>query len=267
MAGPKLLADPRLWRCAGLLLALLLPSAFAADADPPTAAPLRFLASEAWAMPFGQIRREAGRPELVDGIMKDWQEALAAALGRQPLIVLSSRKRAEQIVREQGADLRCLMNPDWIPAADRDRYDWPEPFLRIEQRLLSSRELPPVNSVAQLQGRVIGTVGGYFYPLLDEAFASGRLRREDAPTEQAAFDKQLKGRVDYTVVRELDYQYQRKRSAAAAKLLLSPLPVASNPVYCARIRSGTLTLEALNQAQRGLLQRGVLRAILRRHLE
>jgi polar amino acid transport system substrate-binding protein len=257
---------------AGLLAAALLlgagsglaqSAASMASATPP----LRFLVSEAWAMPFGEIRRSGGHTELVQGIMKEWQDQLAAALGRRAVIVFASRRREEGVVRDQGTDLRCLMSPEWIPTEDQSRYDWPESFLRIEQRLVGPAERQRIHSVEQLKGSIIGTVGGYLYPLLDEWFARGWMRRDDAPTEPTALAKQLSGRVDYTVMREIDLRYQQRQRPEVATLAISPLVVSSTPVYCARERGSEVSLDDINRAQRELLKRGRLAEILKRYLD
>lgn len=250
--------------------ALLLPAQAQAQAPaslPTAPQPLRFLVSEAWAMPFGEIRRGNAGSELVRGIMKEWQEQLAAALGREAQIVFASRKREETVVRDQGTDLRCLMSPEWIPPEDRERYDWPEPFMRIEQRLVGPQNRPRITSIDELKGHVVGTVGGYRYPLLDDWFARGLIRRDDAPSEPAAVAKQISGRVDYTVMREIDLRYLHKIRPEAAALVASPLVVSSTPVYCARARGATITVETLNRVQRELLQRGLLATIIKRHMD
>ncbi|GAA5174217.1 ABC transporter substrate-binding protein [Niveibacterium umoris] len=231
------------------------------EAGPSTPAPLYFGVSEAWAMPFGEIQTSGGRTALVGGIMKAWQEALAAELGRSAVPVILSRLREEQ--RDPGIhiDVRCFTTPEWVTDA-KARYDWPSPYMTIEERLVGASTSPTVQTLEDLHGKSVGTVLGYHYPLLDPLFASARITRDDAPNEAAAVRKQLAGRVDYTVMRTIDLAYLQRIDPNARALRASSLLITRTSVYCARSKSATISLEQLERAQTRLLGRGAFERIL-----
>lgn len=233
-----------------------------------TRAPVRFLVSEAWAMPFGDFTIVEGRRILTGGIMKAWQDELARALGRAPEVVVTSRNRQDNLINEGGVDLRCFTSPEWINAETRSLYEWPTPFLVIEERLVGLRNKPRVVAAGELRGLRIGTVLGYHYPSLEQAFAAQQAKRDDAPNEALALAKLLAGRVDYTVMREIDLRYARKSNGGATHdLVASPYIVNVTPVHCAVVKTGRISLQEFTRVQDQLLKRGRLKAIMAQHLD
>lgn len=231
-------------------------------------APVRFLVSEAWAMPFGDFTVVEGRRVLTGGILKAWQDDLAQALGRPPEVVVTSRNRQDYLINEGGVDLRCFTSPEWIKAESRSLYDWPTPFFVIEERLVGLRSKPRVQAASELRGLRIGTVLGYHYPSLEQAFATQQVKRDDAPNEALALAKQLAGRVDYTVMREIDLRYgQKSKGGATHELVASPYLVNVTPVHCAVVKSGRVSLQEFTRAQEQLLQRGKLKTIMAHYLD
>lgn len=212
-------------------------------------------------MPFGEFQTSGEHTTLTGGIMKAWQDALATELNRRAVPVLLSRLREEQHNPNVQIDVRCFTTPEWVSDA-QTRYEWPSPFMTVEERLVGAATQPTVQGLEDLRGQSIGTVLGYHYPLLDPLFAKGQIVRDDAPNETAALRKQFAGRVDFTVMRTLDLAYLQRIDSKARALRPSPLVITRTPVYCARSRSATISLEQLESAQARLLSRGALERIL-----
>ena len=256
---------PRAWlRLRGWLpgLLLLLPAAAPVHAAPP----LRFLTVEGHGMPLGEIRStRPGRAELSGGIISEWQEALARELQREPVNLILPRKRQDQAVARRQVDLRCFVSPEWLDAAAIADYEWPAPFMDVEERIIGKVGAAPVRTLDDLHGKAVGTVHGYQYRKLAPLFEDGRARRDDAPTEAALLAKQLAGRTDVSVMRALDFAYLQRRDPRLAALALAPLVVSRFSLYCARTRYSSVSLRELAAAQQRLLQAGVLDAILRKY--
>lgn len=246
-----------------MLLALLACACAAGQVRAQEAArpPLRFLVVEGHAMPLGESPRGA----LGAGIIREWQDALAAQLGRTPVNLVLPRKRQDQAVAQNKVDLRCFVSPEWLTKEAIAEYDWPAPFLAVEERVVTAAGAAPLRSLDELAGKTIGTVHGYQYRSLAPLFETRRARRDDAPSEAALLLKQLAGRTDVSVMRALDFAYLQRRDPRLSRLALSPLVVSSFSMYCARTKYGSVTLEALSAAQEKLLQAGVMDRILQKH--
>jgi ABC-type amino acid transport substrate-binding protein len=244
---------------AGLWLAWLPLSAAALP-------PLRFLVLDAHSMPFSEFKNTAsGRLELTGGIIKDWQDALARELHRTPVNIYYSRMRQDQAAASGQVDLRCFVSPEWVPPALRQQYDWPTPFMHVEERLAGSVGKPQIRSVNELHGKTVGMVLGYRYPALEPLFDRHLANRDNAPNEAGVLAKQLAGRTDYMAVRTLDFYYLQRQNPALGVLQLSPLVINIAPLYCARPKTSQLSLEELVQAQQRLLDAGTMEKILQRY--
>jgi ABC-type amino acid transport substrate-binding protein len=206
-----------------------------------------------------------GSPELTDGLIKDWQDALARELGRRPVTLILPRKRQDWAVEGRKVDLRCFVSPEWLTHDIIAQYDWPAPFMDVEERVVGPAGAPPIQTLQDLEGKTIGGVRGYAYRKLDPLFSSGRAKREDAPGETALLLKQLAGRTDVSLMRTLDFHYLRRTDPRTASLVLSPLVVSRFSMYCARTKYATVSLQALSAAQERLLQAGVLEKILQKY--
>lgn len=230
------------------------------------AQPVRFLMLENRTMPFGLVERGPdARLLLTAGITKDWQDALAKELGRPPAYVLLPRKRQDMAVAQKLVDLRCFVSPDWLTSEQVALYDWPASFFDVEERLIGPLNGKPVESIDELSGARIGTVLGYSYRSLDQLFANGRAKRDDASNEMFSLLKQAAGRTDFMVMRTLDFEYQQKIDPALKGLRLTPVVVSRFSMYCARPKYSSVTLRDLNNAQSRLLSTGVLDAILAKY--
>lgn len=227
--------------------------------------PLRFLVVDGRSMPMGLIRHTPHGPELAEGLIKDWQDALAHELGRRPVHLLLPRKRQDWAVESHKVDLRCFVSPEWLTPEIAAEYDWPAPFMEVEERVIGLADKPPALSMHDLEGKSIGGVHGYTYRNLDALFTSGKARREDAPGETALLLKQLAGRTDYSIMRTLDFQYLRRNDARMAALALSPLVVSHFAMYCARTKYSEVSLPELSGAQERLLHSGALERILQKY--
>jgi polar amino acid transport system substrate-binding protein len=224
--------------------------------------PVRFLVSEAWSMPFGEIvsTNNGVVNFLKRGIMLDWQNAIAAELNRTPVMVISSRKRMELYIENGQVDIRCFTAPDWV--SDKTLYFWPHPFYKIQDVLAGSSNLPLIKSLTELNGKSIGTVLGYHYRTLQPLFDAGIAFRDDAPSEMLALKKQLFGRTNYLVIRHINLEYQQQINPETRTLRVSPLAVEDQSIYCAIPKNGHITLAEYEAAQAKLLQAGVLEKIL-----
>lgn len=254
----------RAWLIPSFPLMLSFLSFFSSPAH--AAPPLRFLTVEGHGMPLGEIRStRPGHAELSGGIISEWQNALAQELKREPVNLILPRKRQDQAVARRQVDLRCFVSPEWLDAAAIADYEWPAPFMDVEERIVAKAGTAPVQQLEDLHGKAIGTVHGYQYRKLAPLFEAGRARRDDAPTEAALLAKQLAGRTDVSVIRALDFAYLLRRDPRLASLALAPLVVSRFSLYCARTRYGAVSLPELAAAQQRLLRAGVLDEILKKY--
>ena len=218
---------------------------------PARAADLLVLVDTGTDMPMARFNH--GR--LLEGIHKDFGEALAAELGRKVRFVTLPRKRIEKALATGEGDLLCSYVPEWLSGS----YSWSEPFLPITEVLVTPANLPRPASLEDVAGQRLGTVLGYYHPELEAALGKGFVR-EDGPNALINLQKLAAGRVQHAVTDLALIEYFRK-TGVLTQALHPPLPVKHYMGQCALSPKGQVTLGEVNAAIAVLLREGSIAAI------
>lgn len=226
--------------------------------------PLRVSVSEAWGPPFLLATTGADAPRR--GLIPDWYAVLESELGHPLLVHHAPPSRTKRRARSGEVDLRCFHDPAWEADEPVGLFvDVPQIGLAIEERIVGLAEAPMVSRLDQLTGKRVGTVLGYAYPALEVAFASGDIRREDAPAEMNVLEKQREGRTDYAVARLSTLAWLQQGDPRWRTLRASPWSVSSTPLYCGVRAGGPLDPKRLVAAQQRMVESGELAALLERY--
>lgn len=251
-------------RLKGMSTAVVVAAALGWPGLAPAREPLRVSVSVAWGPPF--LLPSSGGDAPRRGLIPDWYAALERELGRPLLLQHAPPARTKRRALEGKVDLRCFHHPDWEVAEAPDLFvEVQQVGIVVEERLVGRFDAPLVNGLAELRGRRVGTVLGYAYPPLTDAFARGEVRREDAPAEINALEKQREGRTDYAIVRSSMLAWLQREDPRWQVLRASPWVVSSLPMYCGVRRGGPLDPADLAAAQQRMVDSGALAAILARY--
>lgn len=256
---PSIARWSRIVFCSLVKISLTVDACAAPQAQASAEAPLRVYASSSWGPPFLLPRKQATDP--YRGFIPDWYDAMARVMNRpiELIFLPPNRLSRESALGQQ--DFRCFGSPSWVPAGATPWYlDAAQAFIDVDEVLVGAA--PLVARLEDLDGKRIGTVTGYAYPLLAAAFDGGRLRREDAPDELAMLRKQLHARTDYAVIRHWTLQYLQRMDPQWARLQVSPLRVSRTSLYCGVRRGGRLAVETIELAQGQLIRDGSLARLL-----
>ncbi len=158
-------------------------------------APLRFSVSDSWAMPLMQV--EDDRP--VQGILYDLLVSLATQVGQPAEFHVLARARISTAMEHGDIDVRCYISQAWLNNLSGD-YIWSIPLM-VQRNVLVSTHAQPVQ-VSRLTPQPIGTVLNYRYTSLDPLFASNKLTRDEARSEEQVLHKLVAGRFQYAVSNE-----------------------------------------------------------------
>jgi len=215
---------------------------------------LVFLAPKNQDMPVAGFQGDT----LVDGIIKDLGEAIAARLGLKARFLPMPSKRVSLALSAGEADGLCYVLPHWI---DGD-FNWSRPVVPTAGVIVASPGAPPLRSLADLAGKPVGTVLGYRYPTLD-AVLGRRFVRDDALSMVQLFSKQSHGRNAYAIVDKLSLDYHLKTDAQL-KLRIE-LVVNRSVTQCAFSRASKQPFEAVSRAIDALVAEGEVERMLARY--
>lgn len=236
-------------RASLIILILLLPVGALAQQGP-----LRLGLSDGTAPP-----RAGVDGDLSKGLLPDLMRMVADQLGRSSVIVPLPRKRVMSALTSGQVDVLCTLAVGWVPPDLRETVVLSVPLFS-EQNMVVSMAVPAAEdgrqrqTLADLTG-TIATVRGYLYPDLEEAFASGRLQRVDAPDEAVALKMVTHGRVRYGIVNRMIYGWSSRAVPLDGPFPRPVLLMRPEPVSCA-VPVGSESRDAVLAALRRIAASG-----------
>ncbi|MEO6280268.1 transporter substrate-binding domain-containing protein [Roseateles sp.] len=233
------------------LVAVALAWVGASSAEPP---PLRIVAPTNQSMPL--LRMVQNKP--VDGLLKDLGELLAKRLGLSDDFLPFPSKRAARAVASGAADLLCYVKPEWF----EDKLLWTRPFLSGTGIIAAGLNAAAVVQLRDLRDERLGTVLGYRYPVLDQAFGQD-VRREDAADAETNLRRLALGRIHYAVTDRAALDHFKKMHPEPE--LREVIEVEHYQLGCALSPHKANLLQPLNRAIDQILADGSLAKLLNRY--
>lgn len=238
-------------RLSVLLLAMLILPVSASGTQT-----LTFLVPESsLVLPYGQADNET----LTHGLHQELAELLGQQLDKDIVFLITPRARVDEHFSNRQADLRCYTRPDWSVV----RAHYSQPILTITESIVRRADTPSVHSIEDLQGLRIGTVTGYYYPVLNDLGAGlSASWRDNAPSHQHNLEKLQRGRIQYAY---MDDTYLTYRGMEHTAWLVRDFEINRFNVYCALHPNAPITIAALDAALTTLMQNGSWHDILTRY--
>lgn len=215
---------------------------------------LRIVAPTNQSMPL--LRMAENRP--VDGLLVDVGEALADRVSMSAVFLPLPSKRAGTAVSVGTADLLCYVKPGWL----EDNVLWTQAFLTGTAIIAAHGDAPAVPRLQSLRDETLGTVLGYRYPVIDQAFMQP-IRREDVPDAETNLRRLALGRVRYAVTDRAALAYFLKANPAAP--VREVLEVERYQLGCALAPDKAWLLQPLNRAIQRMQADGTLDTLLNRY--
>ncbi len=217
---------------------------------------LRFAVSDTWAAPYLVV--SSGAP--VGGLLYELMLAIAAEAGARPQFVRLPNQRVDAALLSGDVDLHCMLSPQWYVGPLPGRLG--PPMVDLEDVLVMRGSGPAVELRAQ-RGLRVGTVLVYRYESLLDAFASGALVREDAPSQQLVMEKLRLGRTEAAIVDRRVLQHFNRDRLAGDRLHARQRIARTVTHGCVSSRSAW-PQERLMQALERVVSSGALRRLLDR---
>ena len=204
------------------------------------------------AMPMARIENS----EIKAGIHLDLARAISAELEKDYDIVVTARARIDLHFEKRLADVWCYARPEWTTL----ELHFSQPILRNSEAVVWHRDAKPLWSLTDLAGEPIGTINGFFYPVLNQLGKD--LVRDDSPGFEANLQKLANQRVQYLYADELLFNYFQRFYPTFLPVSEQRLRVNEFDVHCALHPEGRVSLADFNRALNNLWRSGKWRAIL-----
>lgn len=221
-----------------------------------TAQELRWGFAMADGMPYVEVKNQ----ELQGGFTHRLGTLTSQRLGVAIRFVETPNKRVEKFIQRGRIHVICNNNPEWL--AEPQRYHWSSMLYQEDDVLLLHRQQPPISSLKELHGKVLGTRLGYVYnTALMEAFARKRVTRQDSRELGTNLYLLSKQRIDAII------DMRRSLNHALGKHSELPLNIGSWVIQrydlpCVYSPHSPISAERLDEVLQGLRDEGVIARLL-----
>ncbi|WP_374032480.1 substrate-binding periplasmic protein [Bdellovibrio bacteriovorus] len=196
----------------------------------------------------------------VDGLIVDYVNALAEAMGRTASFSVVTRYRLNRYMLTGQMDVLCYTSKIWDDGVKK--LDFSEVLFNKKEVIIGPTPMP--KKISDLQGKTIGTMLQYVYPKLDPYFASGKILREDSLSEEGNLKKLLNGRIQYVVTDQIFFDYFRLENPSIAKNR-EALFLRDYPIVCSVSRKGRITKKEVDKAIDDIKRSGKMKALFKKY--
>ena len=122
------------------------------------------------------------------------------------------RRRLDAMLKEGNLDGVVIgVSPLWFGDVRESKYVWTKSFVHDTDEVISLRENAfEFTDPESLIGKKVGLVFGYYYRGISELAQAGKLKRDDASSEDHHFRKLLAQRIDVAIISRSNYEYMMK---------------------------------------------------------
>lgn len=196
---------------------------------------------------------------LTGGISKQLIDEVAKMTASPVDYLTVPRARVENWIASGKADLGCFINPAWVTAPKT--LEWVGPLFFTAQYIVRRSDSKPNRQLSDLFHQRVGTIRGFVYPELEQAFAEELLVRDDAHSLESNLTRLAQGRLDAVMAVDLSYGYVMARQQFDTELTYDLMWTERPAVYCALSPKST-KLAQLKQAFSHLQQQQFIEKII-----
>lgn len=224
-----------------------------------TAAVLRAVVSETNPVPYAMFSTEG---KLLGGISKNLIDKIGL-LNQLPVLYLDvPRARVEGWLISNQADVGCFLSPDWV--SKPQGLAWVGPLFYSSQLVVRRSDSKPISKLSDMYHKRIGTIRGFVYPELEQAFAESLMTRDDAHSLESNLTRLAQGRLDAVMAVDLSLGYVLSKRQFEVALSFDPLWTKPPAIYCA-ISLDSALRPALLQSFEQLQQSGYIQQLLQQY--
>lgn len=239
---------------------LLLLAAYTTLSPPAFCSDIKAVVSDTNPVPYAIFSAEGS---LTGGISKQLIDEVGKITALPIDYLTVPRARVESWIASGKADLGCFINPDWVTAPKK--LAWVGPLFFTAQYIVRRSDSKPNRKLSDLFHQRIGTIRGFVYPELEQAFSEALLVRDDAHSLESNLTRLAQGRLDAVMAVDLSYGYVMARQQFETELTYDLMWTEAPAVYCA-LSPKSAKLLLLQQAFTQLQQQKFIEKIIQPYL-
>lgn len=220
---------------------------------------LRAVVSETNPVPYAMFSTEG---KLMGGISKNLIDKIGQ-LNQMPVLYLDvPRARVEGWLISNQADVGCFLSPDWVSRPKE--LAWVGPLFHSSQLVVRRSDSKPILGLSDMYHKRVGTIRGFVYPELEQAFAERLITRDDAHSLESNLTRLAQGRLDAVMAVDLSLGYVLSKRQFDTELSYDPLWTQPPAIYCAISMESPLR-PALQESFNNLHKSGYIQQLLQQY--
>lgn len=199
--------------------------------------------------------------QLTGGMVKDIGDELASRMELTPIYIELPTKRVALMVTEGDAHISCLTNPKWEEKpAD---YHWsPVLFEGSDNFLVRKDQIDSIKSIADLEGKRIGTYNGYVYSeQITQLFEDGKAEAVRVGNLATAMRLVDMGRLDTVIDFGSIIEYEIKKQNMQSRLTIASLNADTFDFHCSYSLKSPYDAELLDAHLLKMKQEGFFKTL------
>jgi len=217
---------------------------------------VRFTIVESWPEPYAFFDFERN---LKGGALKEVVDELGKRMNVRVEHIHLSRNRVDAAIEKGTADVRCYVNEAWTTKPDL--YFFTQPLFLTSNSIIWKKGSTPLNKMADIEGKTIGTVAGYAYKTADEIFKSGKAIRSDVANEGMNITLLQKNRIKYAIVETTSFNWSAQKKNEHDLKDIDSFQIDSIPVKCGVLKKNEELFRSVESAIDKMKQDGMMKAI------
>lgn len=202
------------------------------------------------------------------GIAVDIIGELARRTGHVIRVELYPAKRLNMMFEMNELDMNFADSPLWNMGKDRPGYVFTANYMYVEEYLYFKNDSAfDVMKVADLRGKTVGVMLGYYYRELEEEFGSGRIRRHNIPFEAGLLKSLNNQRVDAVILDSVLFNFLLKKTGYDRNEFRRGMRLTNAPLAIKLRIEKKQFLDTFNRALGRMIRDGTARSIIRRYTE
>jgi len=167
----------------------------------------------------------------LEGIAVEIVMELAKRTGHTIHVELYPAKRLNQLFDENKLDMNFADSLLWNPKTRESNHVFTIHYMTVKEYLYFHKDHYTRNAtIADLKGKTVGIVLGYYYPMLEQEFKSGEITKREIPHELGLLKNLWKKRVDVAVFDNILFSYLITEMGYSSKAFRRGLLLGSAPL-------------------------------------
>ena len=241
-----------------VLLACMLAAAQEAHAD----SAILYAASDNWP-PF--FMEEDGK---ISGIGYDILTEVARRTGDKIHISRLPNNRALKLFEEGLIDIIVIDAALWNDPKNIPGMAFSDNLMSVNEYIyFSTGNFIEMKTPSDLTGETVGILNGYSYPVFDDAFAKGKVKKVEAYREQSLLQMLMRKRVDAIFMDSVAFDYNTRRFGYDQALFRRGIQLSDAPLGIKVRRGKAGILPRFNKAIAQMKADGTISKIVRKYTQ